>query len=297
MTTDGHDADTEGESSSDKVVKKATKCKSASTTLSPKALVMKVACKEWYDPKVFSSERVKHPPRKAKGPKPKDPDGLFCSKCFKGFSDSTQLEHHEQACFLGRCYPCPWPNCNHVNSQKSLMQQHYRSIHLGKLFTCRSCGKECTYKKTRDKHEKVSDRKVYEQPSDDEDMGDFSDDGDSDGSRQSKASSKASSKAAKVKQEPVTFKYNCDKCTFATDDKTAFSAHVASHLELKPFACSFCQKAFVKQSGLTKHIRICEAAQKQMGAKQQMSSSSDGAPPPTPPTPQAPAMFECSVTT
>ena len=131
MMTDGHNGDTEGESS-DKAVKKATKCKTAPSTVSPKALAMKATRKEWYDPNVFSSQRVRHPPKRVKGPKPKDSEGLFCSKCYKGFPQITELENHEHNCFLGRCYPCPWPNCKHVNSQKSLMQQHYRSVHLGK---------------------------------------------------------------------------------------------------------------------------------------------------------------------
>ena len=137
---------------------------------------------------------------------------------------------------------------------------------------------------------------MYKHPSDNEDM-DFDDgEGDSNESCPSKASN---SKPAMVKQEPVWFKYNCENCMFATDDKMGFSAHLASHLQLKPFACMFCQKTFVKQSGLTKHIGLCEEAQRQMGAKQQQqqqaSSSSDSHQTAVPPPP--PAMFECSVTT
>ena len=116
--------------------------------------MIQAARKEWYDPDVFSSKRVKHPPRTIRKAKPKNPDGLFCSKCYEGFPDRASLDQYEQNCFLGRRYPCPWPGCKHINSQKSLMQQHYRSVHLKKPFICRSCSKVCTYKKTRDKHEK-----------------------------------------------------------------------------------------------------------------------------------------------
>ena len=223
-----------------------------------------------------------------KAPKPDNPDGLFCSKCFKNFPNINQLEQHEWNCFLGRRYPCPWSGCKHVNPQKSLIQQHYRSIHLNKPFTCRSCGKECTYKKTRDKHEKEVHGTIYEHPSDNEDLDPY-EEGDSE------ASTSRQSKPAKLKQELVTFKYNCQKCSFSTDDKTGFSAHAASHLDLKPFSCSFCQKSFVKQSGLTKHIAVCDEAQQQLYAKQQMSSSSSDTGQQVKPPP--PAQFECSVTT
>ena len=182
-----------------------------------------------------------------------------------------------------------------MNSQKSLMQQHYRTVHLKKPFVCRVCGKECTYKKTRDKHEKESHGQVFEHPSDNEDMGGDFDETDTDGS-----GSSCQSKPVKVKQKPVVFKYNCEKCTFGTDDKTGFSAHVASHLEVKPFLCSFCKKSFVKQSGLTKHIGICDAAQQQMNIrqqKQQMSSSGDSVTQVKPPLSSPPALFQCSVTT
>ena len=252
--------------------------------VSLKAAAIQAARKEWYDPAVFSSERVKHPPRTVRQAKPKNPDGLICSKCYEGFSDRASLDQHEQNCFLGRCYPCPWPGCNHINSQKSLMQQHYRSVHLKKPFICRSCSKVCTYKKTRDKHEKEVHGKVYEHPSDNEDLGDI--DGNTD-------QSSHQSKPAKVKRELVTFKYNCETCSFATDDKTAFAAHVASHIDVKPFSCSFCQKSFVKQSGLTRHISICDLAQQQL-APGKMPSNSDTAPQTQAQPP--PPLFECSVT-
>ena len=66
------------------------------------------------------------------------------------------------------------------------MQQHYRLVHLKKLFIDRSCSKVCTYKKTRDKHEKEVHGKIYEHPSDNKDLGDI-DGNTNQSSRQSKS--------------------------------------------------------------------------------------------------------------
>ena len=159
---------------------------------------------------------------------------------------------------------------------------------MKKPFICRSCSIVCTYKKTRDKHKKEVHGKVYEHPSDNKDLGDI-DSNANESSRQSKP--------AKVKQELVTFKYNCETCSFATDDKTAFAAHVASHIDVKPFSFSFCQKSFVKQSGLTRHISICDLVQQQLGPGKMHSNSNTGPQTQTQAQPPPPPQFECSVTT
>ena len=133
---------------------------------------MKSTRKKWFYKSVFSSARVKHPPKTVRHLKPtvQDDDRLYCNKYYIHCDDSQQLINHEQQCFLSRRYPCTWLGCNHGNSQKSQMQQHYHSVHLKKPFRCRICGELCIYKKSHDKHEKLHHAKVHEQPSDNEDI-------------------------------------------------------------------------------------------------------------------------------
>ena len=75
-------------------------------------------------------------------------------------------------------------------SQKSNMQQHYYTVHLGKQFKCQYCDSYFTYIKTRTKHEKAQHKDKL--------------------------------------SKSVTFKYSCADCTYKTDDKTEYTSHVDS---------------------------------------------------------------------
>ena len=232
-----------------------------------------------------SSKRVRHPPTTKKNPRPArdEDDGLYCSKCFLHCSDRSQLLQHENSCFLGRRYPCVSPGCTHTNSQKSHMMQHYRTEHMGMPFQCSFCEETTTYKKSRDKHEKTVHKKISEHPSDDEFQYESAIKehlaGQEANSDSSDDKPEAPQKVVTIKKEPkkkgkakkvaadgkVVFKYSCTAvgCDFETDDKTQFTGHLAKHIEVLPFSCNFCKKSYAKQSGLSKHLRVCEEARRQ----------------------------------
>ena len=87
------------------------------------------------------------------------------------------------------------------HSHKNLMMnQHYHSAHLGKPFQCEYCSKSFASKKSRDHHEKATHLNT---------------------------------------KEGVTFKYECKKCDYKTDDKTEFTSHMDHHQKFKRFKCGF----------------------------------------------------------
>ena len=76
-----------------------------------------------------------------------------CSKCKKIFQDVDELDLHEKKCFVGRLYPCKYPGCGHVNSQKSLLNEHAKGVHENNPFRCDACGETFIYWKSLRKHE------------------------------------------------------------------------------------------------------------------------------------------------
>ena len=108
---------------------------------------------EWFDPNLYDTKRIKHEPKSnSDGPPPGCE--LYCSKCYKPFTDEDTLKKHEKKCYKKYSYPCQHPDCDHVNSQKSLMHQHYKGVHLNDPFRCRICDETFIYYKSRSKHEK-----------------------------------------------------------------------------------------------------------------------------------------------
>ena len=93
---------------------------------------------------------------KGKGKVKKDfPEGaaIFCTKCHEVFDNADQLSVHEKNCFIGRCYPCPYMGCSHVNSQNSLLDEDIKGVHGNNPFRCELCPQEVfIYKKSYNKH-------------------------------------------------------------------------------------------------------------------------------------------------
>ena len=108
---------------------------------------------------------------------------ICCSKCKKVFQDVDELELYEKKCFVGRRYPCMHPGCRHVNSQKSLLNEHVKGVHENNPFRYDVCGETFIYWKSLRKHEKRS----HAEP-----------------------------------DSKHMFKYNCTECNFVSDDKTEF---------------------------------------------------------------------------
>ena len=50
--------------------------------------------------------------------------------------------------------------------------------------------------------------------------------------------------------------YQCDKCQKQFGLKRNFMHHINSHLGIKPYACSICDKRFVQTSHLNTHMKI-----------------------------------------
>ena len=105
----------------------------------------------WFGPNKFDTNWIKHPKEVVK----ELPDNaeIYCTKCNEVFSTSDELTKHEKECFKGRCYKCIEDSCSKMFSQKSLMHQHYKEIHLDDPFLCRFCQEPCIYLKSLEKHE------------------------------------------------------------------------------------------------------------------------------------------------
>ena len=173
---------------------------------------------EWFDETVFSTKRIKHTPKIKKEPPPKD--SIACVKCNSVFDTSEELSSHEKKCYVKYLYPCDDATCTKTFSQKSMMNQHYCSAHLGQPFPCRYCSKSFASKKSRDHHEKATHLNT---------------------------------------EAGVTFKYECRQCDYKTDDKTEFTSHMDHHQEFKRYKCGFCDEGFYTQSHLKNHFPKCKA--------------------------------------
>ena len=140
---------------------------------------------------------------------------IFCNKCDQVFVTVDELVSHEKQCYKGRRYPCTWPGCKHINSQKSLLRQHIKGIHENNPYRCNVCPEETfVYKKSYDKH-----FKRYHSGN------------------------------------KTEFKYKCPECDFVSDDKTEFGVHLDRHQNVKRFKCNLCNQAFFSQSQLTGHMK------------------------------------------
>ena len=105
----------------------------------------------WFDPTKIDSTQMKHSKKVVKPL----PHGLqiYCMKCHEIFQSTDELTSHEKDCFKGRRYACSDNNCTKVFSQKSLMHQHYKAVHLNDPFLCSFCQEPFVYKKSLEKHE------------------------------------------------------------------------------------------------------------------------------------------------
>ena len=106
--------------------------------------------------------------------------------------------------------------CRHVNSQKSLLNEHVKGVYENNPFRCDVCGETFIYWKSLRKHEKWS----HAEP-----------------------------------DSKHMFKYNCTECDFVSDDKTEFQMHMDRHMNLKHYKCNICAIAFFTQSQLTNHLK------------------------------------------
>ena len=59
------------------------------------------------------------------------------------------------------------------------------------------------------------------------------------------------------KAEEVTWKYNCDSCSFGTDNKSQFQIHRDRHDQVKRYQCGNCGYKTFSQSQLTLHMNAC----------------------------------------
>ena len=105
----------------------------------------------WFDPNKFDSKRIKHPKKVVK--ELPDDAQIYCTKCNEVFRSTDELTAHEKECFKGRRYKCTDNSCSKMFSQKSLMHQHYKAVHLNDPFLCSFCQEPFVYKKSLEKHE------------------------------------------------------------------------------------------------------------------------------------------------
>ena len=147
-------------------------------------------------------------------------DSIFCLKCNETFDSIDELNaHSKNKCYTKYSYTCLDTKCTKTFSQKSNMQQHYYTVHLGKPIKCQCCDSYFTYIKTHTKHEK--------------------------GQHKDKLS------------KSVTFKYSCADCTYKTDDKTEYTSHVDRHKSFLRFCFGNCKKGFYSQAHLMYHLSKC----------------------------------------
>ena len=173
---------------------------------------------QWYDETIFDSKRIKHE-AKVKKEVPSD-DAIYCIKCNETFDSLDALnDHSKNKCYTRYSYNCLDKKCKKTFSQKSNMQQHYYTVHLGKPFKCEYCDRYFTYLKTRTKHTKAMHKDKL--------------------------------------TGSVTFKYSCVECKYDTDDKTEFTTHMDRHKQFKRYCCGNCKKGFYSQAHLTYHLTKC----------------------------------------
>ena len=109
---------------------------------------------QWYDETIFDSKRIKHEV-KVKKEVPSD-DDIYCIKCNEKFDSVDALnDHSKNKCYTRYSYNSLDKKCKKTFSQKSNMQQHYYTVHLGKPFKCEYCDRYFTYLKTCIKHMKA----------------------------------------------------------------------------------------------------------------------------------------------
>ena len=106
------------------------------------------AREEWFNDKIFDTKRIKHTPKVKKEVPPEG--SIACLKCNSVFETVDKLTKHEKSCYVKYSYECIDAKCTQTFSQKSLMNQHYRSTHLGIPFECKYCDKTFLSKKSRD---------------------------------------------------------------------------------------------------------------------------------------------------
>ncbi|XP_035230866.1 zinc finger protein 98-like [Stegodyphus dumicola] len=58
------------------------------------------------------------------------------------------------------------------------------------------------------------------------------------------------------KSELGVFKYNCDKCPYATNASSSLKTHEGVHALNRPYKCRFCGNGFKALSSLNNHIVI-----------------------------------------
>ena len=75
---------------------------------------------------------MKYTPKVKKETPP--PDSIACLKCNEVFPNVDELTKHEKKCYIKYSYNCLDSTCHRTFSQKSLMNQHYRSTRLVSLF-------------------------------------------------------------------------------------------------------------------------------------------------------------------
>ena len=105
------------------------------------------AREEW-----FHEKRIKHTPKIKKEVPPEG--SIACLKCNSVFETVDELTTHEKGCYVKYNYECNDAKYTQTFSQKSLMNQHYCSTHLGLPFECKYCDKTFLSKKSRDRHQK-----------------------------------------------------------------------------------------------------------------------------------------------
>ena len=74
---------------------------------------------------------------------------IFCTKCDEIFQTVDELVSHEKTCYKGCRYPCTWPECAHINSQKSLLCQHVKGVHEKNPYRCSLCPDQTFIYKSR----------------------------------------------------------------------------------------------------------------------------------------------------
>lgn len=58
------------------------------------------------------------------------------------------------------------------------------------------------------------------------------------------------------KSELPSFKYYCNKCPYATDNKTNFKNHTDVHEPDRPYKCDVCGNGFKRLSNLSHHMNV-----------------------------------------
>ena len=168
----------------------------------------------------------------------KKPRSYNCSFCDKTFTSAKLLvAHHNKSHKILYC-----KDCSHAFKNKTTYKRHVRS-HSVKGVTCNDCGKKFAYQSQLNTHKAVHSTTRFKCDHINCDKS-FKNIGD----------------LTHHKKQHTAPKHKCPDCDYANVDMRNFESHQLFHSRIIKYYCDHCNKEFVYNSQLQRHIKdnVCQ---------------------------------------